>query len=70
MDEKHMTWEATAAMYLARNHYSAEKDALARPFLKGDLKVRLGSVDVDERNEDSGDGDLCAGEDIVGKVDE
>lgn len=55
------------AMYLARNHDSAEKDALARPFLERDLEVRLSPVYVDEGHEDGGNGDLCAGEDIGDK---
>jgi len=49
---------------LARNHYGAKKDALTRPFLERDLKMRPGSIDVDERNEDGGDVDLSTGEDI------
>lgn len=55
------------AMYLARNHDSAKKDALARPFFERDLEMRFGSVDIDERNEDGGNGDLGAGEDIGDK---
>jgi hypothetical protein len=33
-------------MYLARDHYGAEEDALARPFFKGDLEMRFGAIDV------------------------
>lgn len=54
-------------MYLACNHYGAKKDALTRPLLERDLKMRLGSIDVDERNEDGGDSDLGTGEDIGDK---
>jgi len=53
--------------YLARNHYGAKKDALTRPLLERDLKMRFGSVDIDKRNEDGGDGDLGTGEDIGDK---
>ena len=59
-----MIWKGEEAPYLARNHYGAKKDALTGPFFEGDLKMRFGSVDVDERNEDDGDVDLSAGEDI------
>lgn len=54
-------------MYLACNHYGAKKDALTRPLLERDLKMRLGSIHVDERNEDGGDVDLGTSEDIGDK---
>lgn len=55
------------AMYLARNHYGAEKNALTCPFFERDLKMRLGSIDIDERNEDCWDRDFGTGEDVGDK---
>jgi hypothetical protein len=58
-------FESGIVKILARNHYGAKKDALTRPFLERDLKMRLGSIDVDERNEDGRDVDFSTGEHIV-----
>lgn len=54
-------------MYLARSHYGAEENAFTCPLLERDLKVGLGSIDVDERNEDGWDGDFGTGDDIGDK---
>jgi len=52
------------ATYLARNHYGAEKDTLACPFLEGDLEMGFSAINVDECDKKSGEGDFCSSEDI------
>lgn len=41
-----------------------EEDALAGPLLEGDLEVGLCAGDVDEGDEEGGDGDFCATDDV------
>lgn len=51
-------------MYLARNHYGAEKDALARPLLERDLQMGFSAIDVNEGDEESWKSDFSSGKDV------
>jgi hypothetical protein len=48
------------AVYLGRDNERTEEDPLEDPLLKGDVEVRLGTVDIDEGGEHDRRGDICA----------
>jgi len=62
-------FESRVIEILACHHDCAKKDALACPFFEGDLEMRFCSIDVDERDKDGWDGDLCTSEDVMDKGD-
>lgn len=46
--------------YLARKHNCAKEYSFACPLFEGNVQMRLGSIDVNERSEYDGYSDFCS----------